>query len=237
MKKRKLFFLTLTALLLCLAVPELLHRNEGKSRTTGTVGKGKLENAWLVPYFGKNYRYFSPLSYYVLNRGYVHHRVHHTILAAYKTCETSCPDTRFRLMECAHPGGGKMWPHRTHQAGLSADFMVPKLRKGRPLRILDHLGVWHYALAFDDKGQLSSRTIIDFETIARHILALDEAARANGLRIKKVIMKIDLKDDFFATPSGNKVKGRGIYFARSLPKLVDDLHDDHYHVDFAISAP
>jgi len=233
MKKRHVFLFSLTALLLYLAAPELLHQNKGNSRTTGSVGKGKLENAWLVPYFGKNYRYFSPLSYYILNRGYVHDRVHNTLLAAYQACETTCPETRFRLMECANPTGGKMWPHRTHQAGLSADFMVPKLRKGRPLRTLDHLGVWHYALAFDSKGRLSSRTVIDFETIGRHILALDDAARENGLRIKKVIMKINLKDDFFATPSGKKVKGRGIYFARSLPRIVDNLHDDHYHVDFA----
>lgn len=237
MKKRHLILLVLTALLLYLAAPELLHQNEGKSRTTGTVGKGKLENAWLMPYFGKNYRYFSPLSYYMLNRGYVHHRVHNTLLAAYKICETTCPDTRFRLMECSHPTGGKMWPHRTHQAGLSADFMVPKLRKGRPLRTLDYLGIWHYALAFDAKGGLSANTVIDFETIARHILALDDAARTNGLRINKVIMKIDLKDNFFATPSGKQVKGRGIYFAKSLPKIVDEVHDDHYHVDFSISKP
>ncbi len=29
---------------------------------------------------------------------------------------------------------------------------------------------------------------IDFETMGKHILALDEAARANGLFIKKVIL-------------------------------------------------
>jgi len=27
-------------------------------------------------------------------------------------------------------------------------------------------------------------------------------------------------------------KCRKIYFARKLPKIVDNLHDDHYHVDF-----
>jgi len=187
-----------------------------------------------MPYYDKNYRYFSPFSYYILNRGYVHHRVYNTLLTAYKTCETTCPNVRFRLMECANPSGGNMWPHRTHQVGLSADFMVPKIRKGQPLRTMDHLGVWHYALAFDEKGRLSSRTSIDFESIGRHLLALDDAARRNGLRIKKVIMKIDLKNDFFATPSGKRVKARGIYFARSLPKLVDEVHDDHYHVDFTL---
>lgn len=217
-----------------LAIPELLHQNEGKSRAMGSPGKGTIENAWLIPYFGKNYRYFSPLSYFVLNRGYAHHRVHNAILEAYETCETTCPEALFRLMECGNKHGGEMWPHRTHQAGLSADFMLPKKLNNTPLRMLDHLGVWHYALQTDKSGNYTSRVTVDFETMGRHLIALDDAARKNGIRIKKVILKIDLKDDFFKTASGKKVKARGIYFARSLPKLVDDLHDDHYHVDFAL---
>ncbi|MFK8164270.1 MAG: hypothetical protein AB8H12_17625 [Lewinella sp.] len=232
MKKRHIFHILLAFSLVALAFPELTHQNKDKAVASGTVGKGTLENAWLVPYFGPNYRYFSPLSYYVLNRGYTHHRVHNTLLAAYKTCETTCPDVQFRLMECANKHGGKMWPHRTHQIGLSADFMLPKTRNGQPHRLLDHLGVWHYLLNADEKGAYSKRVSIDFETMARHLLALDDAARANGLRIKKVILKIDLKDDFYASPSGKKIRQRGIYFARSLPRLVDELHDDHYHVDF-----
>ncbi|MEM9930079.1 MAG: hypothetical protein AAF840_09695 [Bacteroidota bacterium] len=235
MKRRtKILLALLVGTLLILAAPEIFHRNEGKSRARGTVGSGSLENAWLLPYYGENFRFFSPVSYYILNRGYVHHRVHKVILEAYETCATTCPNVRFRLMECAHKHGGKMWPHRTHQTGLSADFMVPKLRNKRHHRLLDQLGVWHYALSFDEKGQLSDRVELDFETMAKHILALDDAARKNGLSIKKVILKIDLKNDFFATKSGQKVKQRGIYFARALPKLVDELHDDHYHVDFGL---
>jgi penicillin-insensitive murein endopeptidase len=236
MKKRKIFLLLLAVGLLALAFPELAHQNKEKAVASGTVGKGSLKNAWLIPYFGKNYRYFSPLSYYVLNRGYAHHQVHNTILKAYETCEVTCPDIQFRLMECANKHGGRMWPHRTHQIGLSADFMLPKTRNGQAHRMLNHLGVWHYLLAADSKGAYSSRVSIDFETMARHLLALDDAAKANGLRIKKVILKIDLKDDFFATASGKKVKQRGIYFAKSLPQLVDELHDDHYHVDFVFRS-
>ncbi len=233
MKRYQMILLALlVSTLAVLAWPELTHRNEGRSLARGSVGNGTLENGWLLPYYGKNYRYFSPLSYYILNRGYVHHRVHKVLLEAYATCETTCPEVRFRLMECANKHGGAMWPHRTHQVGLSADFMVPKLRNGRPHRQLDQLGIWHYALSFNEHGQLSDRVKIDFETMAKHLLALDDAARANGLSVRKVILKLDLKDDFFATQSGQEVKRRGIYFARSLPPLVNELHDDHYHVDF-----
>lgn len=234
MKKRRIFLLLLLAVIIVLALPELFHQNEGKSRTTGSAGKGKIENAWLIPYTGENYRYFSPLSYYLLNRGYAHHRAHDAILAAYETCETTCPGVQFRLMECGNKHGGEMWPHRTHQAGLSADFMLPKTKKGKPHRWFDRLGVWHYALQTDNAGNYTSGVAVDFGTMAQHLLALDDAARKNGLRIKKVILKIELKDDFFKTASGKKVKARGIYFAQALPNIVNQLHDDHYHVDFAL---
>ena len=36
--------------------------------------------------------------------------------------------------------------------------------------------------------------------MAQHILALDNAARKHGLYIKKVILKINLKDNLFETP-------------------------------------
>lgn len=109
MKRRtKIFISILLVVLAGLATPEFLHQNSGKSRATGSPGKGSIENAWLVPYFGTNYRYFSPLSYYILNRSYAHHRVHNAILEAYATCETTCPDVLFRLMECGNKYGGKL---------------------------------------------------------------------------------------------------------------------------------
>lgn len=110
--------------------------------------------------------------------------------------------------------------------------MVPKTKKGRQHRWLDRIGVWHYALSFDEEGNWNELIQVDFEAMGQHLLALDDAARANGLSLKKVILKIELKDDFYATPSGREVQRRGIYFAKSLSKVVNDLHDDHYHVDF-----
>ena len=114
--------------------------------------------------------------------------------------------------------------------------MVPKIRHQEPSTFYDHLGVWHYLLQFDEKGRLNFQTSvqIDFETMGKHLIALDDAARNHGLRIKKVILKINLKDDFFKTESGKEIKRRGIYFAQALSPVVDKLHDDHYHVDFAL---
>lgn len=237
MKKWLKWTLAIIALaLLIFSSPEIFHRNKGESRALGTVGSGSLENAYLLPYRGQNFKYFSPVSYFLLDNAYVHARVHRTLLSAYKNLEQTCPDTFFRIMECAHKGGGKMLIHRTHQNGLSVDFMIPKKKNGRQSLLYDRLGIWHYLLEFTDAGilKLDKKVEIDFETMARHILALDDAARTNGLRIQKVILKLELKDDFFKTKSGKKVKSRGIYFARSLPPNVNAVHDDHYHIDFEI---
>ena len=233
-KKRYKLLLFVTIVCAILSVPEILHKNKGKTISSGSVRDGKLENGYLLPYRGANFAYFSPMSYYLLDNAYCHHAVHKTIVEAYQICEATCPGIDFRLMETSNKDGGRMHLHRTHQNGYSADFMIPKIRNGEQSGVLDWIGLSHYLLGFDNDGvsTLSDGISLDLETTAKHILALDDAAAKNGLKIRKVILKIALKDDFYATPSGQQVRARGIYIVRNLSKIVDDLHDDHYHVDF-----
>ncbi len=235
-RKRRWVGMLFLAAILSGSSPQWLHVNKSESIASGSPANGHLEKGWLTPYRGKNFRYFSPISYWLMGSGYTHSKVHRTLKESYAVCERTCPGAVFRLMECSRKKGGKMLIHYTHRNGLSVDFMVPKTRKGRQTRRYDHIGVWHYLLEFDPEGRLSfdAATSIDFESMARHLLALDDAARANGLRIRKVIFKLNLKDDLFKTPSGRQLQRRNIYFARQLPKRVDDVHDDHYHVDFEI---
>ncbi len=218
-----------------MSLPEIFHSNSGNTISTGSVRKGQLTNAYLLPYSGANFKYFSPFSYYILNNAYVHHDVYSTILDAYKTCHTTCPDMIFRLMETSNRNGGRMHFPRTHQNGFSADFMSPKINSdSEQTTLFDWMGLSHYLLEFDSTGKLNINkgTKIDFETMAKHILSLDEAAKKHGLRIRKVILKISLKDNLYATQSGKEIKKRGIYIVRHLTDIVDKLHDDHYHIDF-----
>lgn len=228
---KQVWILFLFIFLGCSSVP----RGSGPSASKGSVKKGELVNGRRFPYKGKNYKYFSPMSFILFNRAWVHSKVLNISLEAYKDCERTCPDRKFLLMECSEKNGGKMWPHRTHQNGTSIDFATPLLKKGQPYHFDHHYGIWHYALKFDEDGKLTTnkKVEIDFETMAKHILALEKAARKRGMYIKKVILKVNLKDNFFKTPTGKKVKAKGIYFVRSLPKMVDNVHDDHYHIDFA----
>jgi len=138
-------------------------------------------------------------------------------------------------MECGLREGGKTLIHKTHQNGLSVDLMVPKKNTaGDQVRRYDWIGMLHYLLEFTDEGKLAfdSSTHLDFENLGSLVVALDDAAKKNGLRIKMVILKIELKDDFYATSTGKEIKHRGIYLAQSLPPWTNRMHDDHIHVDF-----
>jgi penicillin-insensitive murein endopeptidase len=209
-------------------------KGKGLSISQGSVSKGSLENGRRFPYRGSNFKYFSFLSYTFFNRAWVHSKVLDISLEAYEEMEHTYPEKNFLLMECSQEKGGRMWPHRTHQNGTSIDFGVPLVKKGKARHLHNYFGIYHYLMAFDEEGKtgLAKNISIDFEAMAQHILALEKAARKRGMFIKKVILKIDLKDDFYNTPSGKIVKRKGIYFAKALPKTIDDLHDDHYHIDF-----
>ena len=213
---------------------EFFQTNAGDSISHGSVRNGSVENAYLADWSGTNYSYFSFISYFLADNAYLHSDIYKIVKQAYKTCEITCPGIHFKLMECGNTKGGKMYFHRTHQNGLGIDFMIPNKKNGNVFRWFDHLGMLHYLLEYDKDGRnnIFSSVHLDFETMAKHILALDDAAKANGFRIHKAILKVELLDDFFATPSGRKVKERGIYFMPRLYPLANKVHDDHYHIDF-----
>ena len=241
-----------------LSAREVFHTNKGESISHGSRSDGSLENAWLLPYSGKNYKYFSFYSYYIMDNAYLNNKVCTALEDAYKTCETSTPEIFYRYMECSDHDGGPVYFHKSHRNGLSVDFMVPKIRNEETFTSLDSWGFAHYFLEFDNTGKLTNTypflnyihpslsnivgrylidedVKVDFENMAKHILALDDACKKEHIAIRKVIMKLEYKDEFFKTPSGKKVKARGIPFAQKLSPAVNGMHDDHYHIDFKIN--
>lgn len=132
--------------------------------------------------------------------------------------------------------GGKIWPHRTQQKGMSIDFAMPLMKEKTQCTDYDLLGANHYLMDFDSEGHYleDKKVSISFEIVARHVLALNDACHKQGLKIKKIIIKTDLKDDLYATPSGKILKEKGIYVVKRLEPLINMLHDDHYHIDFEL---
>lgn len=209
--------------------------NNGQSVSNGTVSNGSLKNGKLFPFKGPNFIYFDSTSY-LSKHAFANEKVHRTVLATYKQFESALPHFEFGLMECSNEHGGKIWPHRTHQNGLSVDFMSPLLKNGISSMDFNTIGLPHYLMDFDENGVYTEDTTysIDFNLMAEHLLELNTQAKKNGLKIEKVILKIGLKDNLFTTEYGRKLKASGIYFATNLSDLIDSLHDDHYHVDFGI---
>lgn len=216
------------------SIPEIRHVNQGVSESVGSVREGRLVNGYLIPYKGYNFRYFSPFSYYILNNAYVHNEVYNIVLDAYQTCESTCPGQQFVLMECTRRRGGRMLLHWTHQNGKSVDFMTPVKRNEEKDPWINRTGLFHYLLGFNSHGEflLGKKTKIDFEIMARHILAVDDAAQRHGMRIRKILFHTDLHDELFSTPSGQQILQRDIRFIPRLSHFVNRVHDDHYHIDF-----
>ena len=209
------------------------HSNNEASQSIGSVSNGKLVNGKLIPFYGPNFTYFDKESYYAM-RGCTSDKVKSIILGAYDKMSVIEPERQFYLMEMSNECGGEIYPHRTHQNGLSVDFMMPKLRNNEPCYDLDTIGAQHYFLTFTDEGASIEDTsiVVDFEMIAKHILKVQEAAIEEGYSISKVIIKLEYKKKLFDTPSGKLLAKSGIYFTQNLTPLINSIHDDHYHIDF-----
>lgn len=219
-----------------LAVTNFYHSNFNDSLpsiSSGTVSNGSLINGQIIPFYGENFTYFDKDSY-LGERAFTNNDVSEIVLNTYDELKTAYPERHFWLMELSNRNGGRIYPHRTHQNGLSADFMMPKLKDGEPYYGLDSLGKDHYFLSFDNEGKYSEDQSIqvDFNLIAHHILLLEEQARNQGYRISKVIIKVEYKDELFATEYGKKLKSSNIYVVRNLTPLINNIHDDHFHIDF-----
>lgn len=220
---------------------EFYEKNKGDSlpsKSHGTEGAGTLDHAKLLPFSGTNFRYFDTMSY-LAGHAFMSDKMLETLLASYKELETTAPGHIFTCMESGLQNGGHIDGHRTHQNGLSVDLMMPLMKDGQTYYKLDTIGGWHYGLEFDDHGRWKgdSTVTIDFNLLGTQILSLDKQARKFGMHVKKVILKLELKDEFYATATGKKVRAKGIYLAMNLPPEVNKQHDDHFHVDFEPLPP
>lgn len=212
------------------------HPDDGKASVSkGVVSNGSLVNGKLMPYSGANFQYFADNSF-LMGRAFVHSAVRKTLIDSYHSIQPFFPAHTFYIMESSNKCGGKLDPHKTHQNGLSVDFMMPLLKDGKEYNGLDTLGVDHYYLNFDDSGKYTEDASIEinFDIVAKHILELDSKARENGLKISKVIIKIELKDELFHSKYGAELIKRGIYVVQNLTPIINMLHDEHYHIDFEL---
>ena len=209
-----------------------LAESDAPSESVGETNDGRLVNGKRLPSSGPGFTTYSRFGSLV-GRTATHHRVRAAMLDAYAALHAENPAWTFVYGETGWPSGGRFRPHRTHQNGLSVDFMTPVTRDGEPdVLPTGPLSAFGYGIDFDEHGRNAEQSI-DFEAMAAHLDHLDRAARANDLAVEVVILAPDLQDDLAATARGAGLVGR-LRFSRN-PSWV--RHDDHYHVDFRLTGP
>lgn len=202
------------------------------SQCYGNTSNGHLDNGWQLPSSGKNFEAYSSIGV-LSGRNYVHSQVYKIILDAYKTLETTAPNRFYIYGETGFKQGGRFKPHKTHTNGLSVDFFVPVIdEKKRPSKLtISAFNKLGYNIEFTQDATFENWTI-DFEAIAKHLIALDQAAKNNNAGINLVIFDNSFQKRLFLTPSGKNLQ-QLLTFSTKKPWV---RHDEHYHVDFKVSC-
>lgn len=220
-------FKTAGCLILCL-ISQISEASQPESKCYGTSSQGKLIHGFLLPKKGSNFVVFSELAWH-LGRTYVHSKIAEIIFESYKQLAIDVPGKKFMFAETGWPKGGEFPPHKTHQNGLSVDFMVPALdEEGRssylPITMKNKFG---YNIEFDEEGNFDQYAI-DFAALAIHLKVLNETAKSQGFGINRIFFDPSLQRKLFATDEGAYLK-KNITFNTKQSWV---RHDEHYHVDF-----
>lgn len=198
----------------------------------GTTGNGELQHGVKLPISGDNYKSYS-LAAIIAGRTYVHSEVKHIIVSSYAALNESHPNKVFKYAETGKKRGGPFKPHKTHQNGLSVDFMTPMMNSNGesvhlPTHALNRLG---YNIEFDDQNQYENLSI-DYVALAAHLAELHKQADAMGHNLWRVIFAPELQPPLLKTKYGQYLR-KHIQFSTKRSWV---RHDEHYHVDFDVAC-
>ena len=197
----------------------------------GVPANGRLKGGVKLPARGRNFQAYSEAGA-MLGRTHAHSRVVASIVKAYADLQRSVPGKQYVYGETGLAEGGPFKPHKTHQNGLSVDFMVPVLdARGRSVPLPGGASNrYGYDIEFDKNARYRDLRI-DFEAMAEHLYALHRAGqRDDGAKIGRVIFAPEFLPKLFASRRGAYLR-QHLEFTRS---KVWWRHDEHYHVDFQV---
>lgn len=196
----------------------------------GTTSTGYIKNSVQLPKSGNNFEGYSSIAR-LAGRTYVHSAVKSILIESYKNLERELPDKVFKYAETGFQQGGKFEPHKTHQNGLSVDFMTPVINAAnQSVHLPTHpLNKFGYNIEFDAGGSYKGLKI-DYIAMAGHLVALHKEAKKQGHDIWRVIFDPKLQPPLFKTKYGPYLKNN-LLFSKKKSWV---RHDEHYHIDFSI---
>ena len=203
-----------------------------ESTCYGSTKNGRLENGVQLPTKGKNFTSYGLIPVKA-GRTYVHSKVKKVVTEAYASLLKDYPDKVFKYAESGFKKGGLFKPHKTHQNGLSIDFMVPVLDKsGKSVHLpTNPINRYGYNIEFDNKGNYRNYKL-DYEALAAHIVALHKTAKKNGIDLWRVLFDPKLQPYLYKTRYGEYIRNHiKIPNKRSWVR-----HDEHIHVDFIVKC-
>ncbi len=215
-------------LIYCLFLSSIAFAKE--STCYGTTSNGKLEGGEKLPSSGSNFVSYSTTAE-IAGRTYVHSKVRNIIVASYQLLEAEAPESVYKYAETGFKEGGSFKPHKTHQNGLSVDFMVPVVNaEGQSVHLPTHyFNKLSYDIEFDAAG-VYDKYRIDYEALAAHLVSLNKMAIAQGAGLWRVIFDPKLQPYLLSTKYGSYLK-KHIKFSKKRSWV---RHDEYYHVDFDI---
>lgn len=195
----------------------------------GTPENGALRDGCRLPEVGENFSAYSALGV-AAGRTYSHCVVAAVVRDAFNDLAQSRPDLHFVIGESGFSTGGVFKPHKSHQNGLSVDFFVPvRDRRGRSVALpTTSVNRWGYDLEFDSQGKSEDLTI-DFDAIALHLSALERAAKAHNISIRRVFFDTKLQNHLRTSEYWGEVRSLSFSTRQGWWR-----HDEHYHVDFKV---
>lgn len=205
------------------------YASEKKSVCYGTTSKGSLKNAVKLPESGSNFESYSIIAG-LLGRTYLHSELRDILLKTYRALEKKYPEKVFKYAETGLEEGGRFWPHKTHQNGLSLDHMVPVLKNGKSVHLPTNVwNKWGYNIEFDLKGNFRDYKL-DYEALGALIIELDKQAKKMNRKIWRVLFDPKMKPDLLKTSHGQYLK-KYIKFSQRRSWV---RHDEHIHIDFVV---
>lgn len=227
LRRGLLLSITCTVLIfVCWKVYEAFSRDE-RALSLGTSGHGRIRGAVRVPCSGDNFTAFSWLAC-ALGRNFAHPLVVRTVVDAYARLATDMPERTWQYGEIGWEDGGRFWPHKSHQNGVSVDFLMPVRSEAGKVALLpvSPFQQFGYGLEFDRRGRLGELKV-DWRALAHHLLALEAAGLQHGVSLVRVIVATEYHAQLLGATQGR--------FRTILNRTQTWIrHDEHYHVEFGV---